>query len=280
MLKRRVALVQVHRFPDGETLVRVAPAGRHAVLVRSLHQPDAKLVETILCADALRRAGAEQVTLVAPYLPYMRQDNVFQPGEPISQRVIGSMLGNAFDRVLTVEAHLHRTERLADVANSASRSLSAAPVLAGWVRRAVGRILIVGPDAESRSWVRAIARLAHSPWVVGSKQRLGDRRVQIQFGDLPPCERAVIVDDVASSGGTVAVAARALRRRGIARVDALVVHAIFAPGALRRIQASGVTTVVSCDTVPHDTNALHVAPVIAPALRRRRPSDVRGAREV
>jgi ribose-phosphate pyrophosphokinase len=109
------AQVTVHRFPDGESLVRIQPpAGVHAVLVRSLHHPNAKLVETLLAADALRRAGAQCVTLIAPYLPYMRQDTVFTPGEPISQRVVGTCLGRAFDRVVTVEAHLHRVHHLGD----------------------------------------------------------------------------------------------------------------------------------------------------------------------
>ena len=68
------ARVRVHRFPDGESLVRVrSPVGSDALLVRSLHDPNAKLIEIALAADALRRAGAKRITLIAPYLPYMRQ---------------------------------------------------------------------------------------------------------------------------------------------------------------------------------------------------------------
>ena len=103
-------------FPDGETLVRVTHrAGAEAILVQSFNDPDRKLMPALLAADALRRAGARRVTLVAPYLAYMRQDRIFHPGEPISQRVFGQCLGRAFDRVLTVEAHLHRIHRLSDV---------------------------------------------------------------------------------------------------------------------------------------------------------------------
>ncbi|MBI1815118.1 MAG: ribose-phosphate diphosphokinase [Deltaproteobacteria bacterium] len=264
------ALVEVHRFPDGETLVRVAaPVARHAVLVRSLFDPNTKLIETVLAADALRRSGAHTVTLVAPYLPYMRQDAVFRAGEPISQRVIGSLLRRAFDRVLTVEPHLHRTRHLAETFGRGARALSAAPVLAEWLRRAEGDILIVGPDSESEPWVRAIGRAAHRPWVFGSKQRLADRSVRIHFPPLPATTRAVIVDDIASSGATLAVAARALRRAGIRTVDAIVVHAIFTPGALARIRAAGVRRIVSCDTVPHPTNRIATAPLLAAALAAR-----------
>jgi ribose-phosphate pyrophosphokinase len=260
--------VRVHRFPDGESLVRIRPpAGDCAVLVRSLHDPNVKLVETLLAADALRRAGARRVILVAPYLPYMRQDTVFTPGEPISQRVIGGCLGHAFDCVLSIEAHLHRVRYLRDVVPCQARSVSAAPTLAAWLRRAEDRCLIVGPDEESEPWVRAIAHEAQALWVVGKKKRQGDHRVQIRLPKLPSTARAIIIDDIASSGGTLAVAARTLHRQGVAVVDALVVHALFAPGALERMHAAGVRRVLSCDTVPHPTNTLHSAPLVATALQ-------------
>lgn len=263
------ARVGVHLFPDGESLVRIRPpAGQHAILVRSLHDPNPKLVETLLAADALRRAGAQQVTLIAPYLPYMRQDRVFRPGEPVSSHVIGSCLGQAFDRVLTIEAHLHRIPRLSDVIPGRAQSLSAAPALAEWIQRTAPHSLLVGPDAESEPWVRAIAHKAHTPWVIGTKERLGDRKVRITFPDLPGCKRAVIVDDIASSGETLAAAAQELQRQGVSTVEAVVVHAIFAPQALGRIRAAGIDRIVSGDTIPHPTNGLSVISVFATALKK------------
>lgn len=263
-----LAPVTVHRFPDGETLVRVTPAvGSHAFLLRSLQNPNAKLIETLLAADALRRAGAQRVTLIAPYLPYMRQDTVFTPGEPLSQKVIADCLGRAFDRIVTIEPHLHRTRQLSDVFPCDAVALSAAPILAQWIHRTGRRSLVVGPDEESEPWIRAIAEPAHLPWVVGKKERLGDHRVRIHFPTLPSCTRAVIVDDIASSGGTVAVAARALRRAGVPTVDAAVVHAIFAPGALGRIRTAGIRHLVSCDTIPHPTNAIRSLPLLVAAMK-------------
>jgi ribose-phosphate pyrophosphokinase len=259
----------VHTFPDGESLVRVKhPAGCEAIVVRSLHDPNAKLLEVLLAADALRRAGAQRVTLVAPYLPYMRQDRVFAPGQPLSQRVVGALLGGMFERVLTIEAHLHRVRRLDEVVPCAARSLSAAPALAAWIGSRK-RTLVVGPDVESAPWVRAIARRAGLPWIVGEKARLGDRRVRIRLPPLPPTQRAVIVDDIASSGATLVAAARALRRAGVPVIDVVAVHAIFAPGALARIRRAGVRRVVSCDTIPHVTNRIRLAPVMAAALAAR-----------
>ncbi len=262
--------IRVHRFPDGESRVRVrAPAHGRAVLVRSLDAPDPKLVETLLAADALRRAGAPHVTLVTPYLPYMRQDAIFEPGDAISQRVVGDLLGRSFDRVVTVEAHLHRIRRLGEVFPCPAFSLPAAPAIAAWLRRAAPRALLAGPDEESAPWVRAIARAARVPWSVAAKRRLGDARVRVELPALPgrrAPQAAVIVDDIAASGATLAATARALRRAGAARVWVVVVHALFAKGALARIERAGVTRIVSCDTVVHPSNAIRVAPLVARAL--------------
>lgn len=269
-LKARFAPVQVHRFPDGESLVRVDSApDRRAILVRSLFDPNPKIVETLLAADALRRAGVRRTIFVAPYMPYMRQDRVFAPGEPISQRVIGGCLGRAFEQVLTIAPHLHRVRRLAEVFPCGARSLSAAPAIAEYLRAAGGADLVVGPDEESRALVRAVARAAGARFIVATKQRLGDRRVRITLPTLPRAADAVVLDDIASSGVTLAAAVRALRERGVRRVIAIVVHALFAPGAIARICAAGARKVISCDTIPHRTNAIKTAPIVAAALARR-----------
>ncbi len=266
-LGEAVTRIAEHRFPDGETLLRVrSPVAPDAILVRSLHDPNSKLVETLLAADALRRAGAQRVTLVAPYLPYMRQDMVFAPGEPVSQLVIANCLGQAFDRIVTVEPHLHRIQQLAEIFPCRATGVSSAPALAHWIQRTGGHPLIVGPDAESEAWVRAIADAAHLPWIVGQKERLSDHAVRIRFPTIPPCTRAILVDDIASSGFTLAVAAQGLLKHGVATVDAVVVHAIFAMGALTHIRAAGIRRIVSGDTIPHPTNAIRLAPLAAAAL--------------
>jgi ribose-phosphate pyrophosphokinase len=263
--------VRVHRFPDGESLVEVTPRpAPDAVLLRQIHDPNAKLLELALAADALRRAGARRLTLVAPYLPYMRQDRVFEAGQSHSQSVVGRWLGATFDRVLTVEAHLHRTPRLGDVLPCRASSLSAAPVFADWVQSRRGSVVLVGPDEESGAWVRRLARACRVPWFVGHKERLGDRRVRIRFPDLPVVSKAILVDDIVSSGSTLAVAARALRARGVPQVEALAVHALVTPSGLTRMREAGIAALRSCDTVPHPTNRFRVASLLAGQLGQRR----------
>ena len=270
---RRIAL---HRFPDRESLVRVvAPAARCAILTAQLHAPDSKLMPVLLAADALRRSGVEKLVLLAPYLPYMRQDVVFRAGEALAQRVFAEVLGRSVDELVTLEPHLHRTPELDEVFPCRTRSLAAAPLLADWCRRRGGQPLLVGPDAESEPWVRGVARRAGLPWLIGRKRRLSDRRVRIELPEHAPARRAILIDDIASSGATLAAAARALRRDGVERIEAAVVHAVFAPGAMRRIGNAGVSRIASCDTIPHPTNAIGTAAYFAEALgagkRARRP---------
>ncbi len=260
--------ITVHRFPDGESRVRVVPgSGRSAVMIRRLDDPNPKLFELLLAADALRQSGVRQIALIAPYLPYMRQDRSFEPGESVSQRVLADLLGRVVDRVVTLEPHLHRIHDLAEVFACPTIAIPAAPLLAAWCRGRGSRTLIVGPDEESAPWTRAVADRAGLPFVVGRKQRVGDRKVRVTLPGLPPVDRAVLIDDIASTGQTLAAAARELKRAGIRQIDAAVVHAIFAKGAAATLRRAGVRRIVSCDSVVHPTNAIATAKALASAIR-------------
>ncbi|HVN89708.1 MAG TPA: ribose-phosphate diphosphokinase [Candidatus Binataceae bacterium] len=269
LLKAPIATASVHRFPDGETLVRAKlPVDREAVVVRSLHDPNAKLIEVLLLGDALRRAGAKRVTLVSPYLPYMRQDKVFHRGEPLSQQVLARLLGASFDRIITLEAHLHRTENLADVFAIPAHSIPAASAIADWIRaQNYPYFAVIGPDSESTQMVSAIAKLSALPCAVGRKHRLADRNVEIQLSQKLSTKGAIVVDDIASSGHTLATIVRALRSRRIAPVDVIVAHALFERGAISLIRDAGARKIISCNSITHPTNRIDIAPLLADALR-------------
>jgi len=265
----RYADISVHRFPDGESLVRLpGTLPDRVILCCSLDDPNTKLVEIELAAATALELGARQLTLVAPYLCYMRQDTAFHPGEAVSQRIIGALLARHFDTVITVDPHLHRTRDLHQAIRvRRALALSAAPVMADWLTAHAERPLLIGPDEESEQWVQAIASPAGLDYGVARKQRLGDRDVRIELPDLPVVGRnVVLVDDVASTGHTLAAAAQKLADHGAASVSTLVTHALFVEDALARLRAAGVSDICSTDSVPHASNKLQLDALLAEAL--------------
>ncbi|MCA6230777.1 MAG: ribose-phosphate diphosphokinase [Phenylobacterium sp.] len=265
-------LIRPHAFPDGESRpVVMATAGSAAILYRSLARPDGRLMPLLLAADALRRAGAARVDLVAPYLPYMRQDRVFAPGEPLSQAVIGRVLSGAFDRILTLEAHLHRTPDLAGVfPGRVARNAGGGEVLAEALAHLRPRVsLVAGPDSESAAWAGAVARRLGAGVLVAGKRRLGDRDVTVQYPDDPRLDGAhiALVDDICSSGGTLAAAARALKAAGAARITAAVVHGLHDARTVRALKAAGIDRLIVTDSVAGPGRRLPVAGALARAWR-------------
>ncbi|AGA92264.1 ribose-phosphate pyrophosphokinase [Thioflavicoccus mobilis 8321] len=268
---RPCAAIALHRFPDGETRVRLPaelPPG--VVFYRSLDDPNAKLVELALAARTARTLGARHLTLVAPYLCYMRQDKAFAAGEAVSQQIVGRLLADWFDALITVDPHLHRVHDLAAaVPVTRAVRLSATDLMADFVaeRFAGADPLLVGPDAESEQWVAAVAAHRGLDYRVGVKARRGDRDVEVRF---PPHamggRHLVLVDDVASTGRTLTVAARALARQRPASISVLVTHPLFVGEALAQLEAAGVAAVWSADSIPHPSNRLTLAPLLAAAL--------------
>ena len=262
--------VERHRFPDGELKLRLPPQlpGR-VVLLRGLQQPNEKLVELLLVARSARELGARHITLVTPYLAYMRQDMAFSPGEVVSQRVVGAFLAQLFDALITVDPHLHRIATLGEAIPVADPVvLSGAPALADWIARERPGALLLGPDEESAQWIeQAAARIGHDS-AVCRKVRHGDRAVEIALPEVELQGRQVVIlDDMASTGHTVAQAARLLLAAGAASVDVAVTHALFAEGAEQALHEAGVGAVWSTDCIPHASNVVAMAPQLARALR-------------
>ena len=264
------ALVQRHRFPDGESKLRLPPhLPAEVLLLRGLHHPHDKLVELLITLPAARELGARRIVLVAPYLAYMRQDMAFTPGEAVSQRHIAALLASQVDGLITVDPHLHRIASLDDVMPGCRNlALTAAPLLGAWVAQRVPGALLLGPDEEALQWVAA-AGLAHGlDHAVCHKQRLGDRDVRVALPDVPLRGRAVVLmDDVASTGRTLVEAATAVLAAGAASVDVAVTHALFVGDALAQLQATGVRHVWSSDAVPHATAVVPITPLLAAAVR-------------
>jgi ribose-phosphate pyrophosphokinase len=265
-----LAVIQRHRFPDGELRLRLPESlPPRVVFWRGLHQPNEKLVEILLVARTAHQLGAMHLTLVAPYLAYMRQDIAFNPGEAVSQRIVGRFLAGLFDAVITVDPHLHRVATLDEaIPVKDAVVLSGAPLLADHIATQRKDVLLIGPDEESLQWVAQAAQRHGWESGVCRKTRHGDRHVAIELPSLPIAGRSVVLmDDMASSGHTVAQAARQLKAAGAASVDVAVTHALFAAGAVQLIREAGAGQIWSTDCVPHASNAVSIVPAVAEVLR-------------
>ena len=263
------AAIEVHRFPAGENRLTRPPAlPPTVVLYRSLDHPDAKLVELLLATRTARELGAERIILVSPYLCYMRQDMAFHPGEAVSQRVIGRFLAELADAVITVDAHLHRiTELNQAIPLPRARNLSAAPLLGQFLLKQTRDALLLGPDEESRQWVEQVAKEGEFDFGVADKVRHGDREVKIRLPDLDYRKRRVVlVDDMISSGHTLAETAIHLHAIGARQVDALCTHALYDDDAAKLLKEAEIETIWSCDSVQHPSNAVQLAPLLARSL--------------
>jgi ribose-phosphate pyrophosphokinase len=265
-------MIERHTFPDGESLVRAPECPETVVLYAALDRPNAKIFDLCLAVDALRRRGVRRIVLVVPYLPYMRQDKAFHSGEAVSQQVLGALLAGRIDGLVTVDPHLHRVNDLQEVFTGLkTAAVSAAPLVAQAVKTRLdsGRAVVIGPDEESTPLVRLLGEAAGCAWMAGTKRRSGDRQVELTLPDEPKlaCRTAVIFDDVVSSGTTVCAVAQAAKDAGAAEILVYTTHALFSGEDEARMRDAGVASFVSCDGVPHATNGIALAPVLAEAVQ-------------
>ena len=270
-LAAEVAWLALRRFPDGETYVRLETpvVGRETVLICTLHRPDDKILPLLFAAATAADLGAASVGLVAPYLAYMRQDRRFQEGEGVTSAYFATLLSRSVNWVVTVDPHLHRRAGLSEIYQVPTGVAHAAPLVANWIQANVHRPLLVGPDAESEQWVRAVAEAAGAPHVVLEKVRRGDRKVEVS---VPRVERwrrhtPVLVDDIISTARTMIETVIHLAGAGLAPPVCVGVHAVFAEGAHEALLAAGAGQIVTSNSIPHPSNAIDVTKVVGEGVR-------------
>ncbi|MEW5918159.1 MAG: ribose-phosphate pyrophosphokinase [Gemmatimonadota bacterium] len=271
-LEGELGPLTLRRFPDGETYVRIdTPVrDRDLVLACTLQRPDDKLLPLIFLAATARELGAARVGLVAPYLAYMRQDRRFREGEGVTSVHFARLLSAAVDWIVTVDPHLHRRSSLGEIYSVAADVVHAAPHISAWIRGNVQQPLLIGPDAESAQWVQGVAEAANAPWIVLEKVRRGDRDVTVS---VPNVERwrdhtPVLVDDIISTARTMIATIGHLSRAGLRAPVCIGVHAVFAERAYDELRTAGAAVVVTCNTIPHPSNAIDLHDALAGGVRR------------
>jgi ribose-phosphate pyrophosphokinase len=244
------------------------PKGKHIVLVNSCHpDPNNNMLELVFAAHTAKELGAKKVTIVAPYLCYMRQDKRFHSGECKSNTIMSKLLSVA-DHILTVDPHLHRIKNLREIFRIKATRLSANDAIAKYLKKNMKNEVIVGPDGESYQWARAIADKIHVHATVLRKKRYTSRVVRIKVkADVDfKGKNVVIVDDIISTGHTMIEPIKQIKKMGAKKIYCIGIHGLFVEGALKKLKKLGAT-VLTTNTIVNPVSKIDMAETIAKALK-------------
>ncbi len=266
-------------FANGETFVRFEESvrGVDAFVIQSHPFPiNQWMMEQLLMIDALKRASAKRITVVAPFFPYGRQDKKHKGREPISARLMADLFAAAgADRIMSVDLHAPQIQGFFD---GPVDHLWALPTLADFVAEKWGRedLTVVSPDSGRVRVADIWADRLGAPLAIIHKRRDPDVPNQVSahelVGDVEG-RTCLLVDDMIDTAGTIVAAAAALKKNGAARVIVAATHAVFSDPAVERLSGDSVDAVVVMDTLPipeekrfDKLTVLSVAPIIARAI--------------
>lgn len=264
--------VEHKTFPDGESYIRIEGevSGRRVLAVQSTYPPqDRHLMQLYLMLDALKDLGAEKVYAAVPYLAYARQDERFKPGEAVSVNTVIKLLeALRVDGFITFNIHKQASMEAFHIP---ALNLSAMPAIGAYVKGMdVRRPLVAAPDEGAVRLAKEAAEALNAEYTWFEKRR--DRstgRVETSYRRVDVEDRDVlIVDDVVSTGSTIANVARMVKAQGARRVLVGCVHALLAENALERMKEAGVDLLLGTDTVEGPVSQVSVAPILLEGLRR------------
>ncbi|HKV45189.1 MAG TPA: ribose-phosphate pyrophosphokinase [bacterium] len=271
--------IAVFRYADGEIGVRIEESvrGEDVFIVQPTCPPASEtLMELLVIIDAARRASAARITAVIPYFGYARQDRKMKPREPISAKLVANLVTTAgANRVLTLDLHTGQLWGFFDIPLD---HLPCRMILGDYFRGlALDNVVVVSPDIGGVKRAREFAEYLRAPLAIIDKRRDRPNQVAEVVHVIGKVYRrtAILVDDIIDTGGTLALGAEALVRRGVREVYACCTHAILSPPAIARIQRSPIQQLVVTDSMPvspekrtEKITVISVAGLIGEAIRR------------
>ena len=275
-----LAEATIRRFADMEVFAEILEnvRGEDVFLIQPTSYPaNDNLMELLVTIDALRRGSAKRITAVIPYFGYARQDRKTGPRTPISAKLAANLITTAgANRVLTMELHAGQIQGFFDIPTD---NLTISPVFIPEIKnRFEGeKLVMVSPDVGGVVRARGMAKKVNAELAIIDKRRekAGVSEVMHVIGDVQD-KTSILVDDMVDSGGTLCNAAKALMENGAKEVHSYVVHGVLSGGAVARITASPIKSLVLTDSiaateavrVAHNIEQLSVAPLIGEAIRR------------
>lgn len=252
------------RFPDEELYVRLLDdVSNEDVIIVQTTFPDEKIIELFLLIDAAKEAKANSITVVAPYFGYARQDQKFKDGEPISARAIAKLISLNADFFITVDPH---KEYILDFFDCDAKSCSAVSAIAEYLKRK-DVDMILAPDKGALERAKKAASIIGCDFDYMEKTRIDGNTVEIKPKNLDSENKNVaIVDDIVSTGGTMAKSIQQLKKNGAKKVFAACTHGLFAKNAVEKLKSNGCDEIISTDTIENDFSKVKTGPVIQKIL--------------
>ena len=269
----------IGRFSDGESRVELQQnvRGRDVFLIQPTSAPaNDHLMELLIMAEACKRSSAGRITAVMPYFGYARQDRKVAPRAPISARLMADLLQAAgVHRVLTMDLHAGQIQGFFNIPVD---NLYAQPLMFQHVKEKLltDKTVIVSPDAGGVERARSFAKLLDCGLAIVDKRRSGPNEAEVMhiIGDVKG-KRAILIDDMIDTAGTLSKGAQAIQKHGAESVFAVATHAVLSGPAIDRIEASVFDKVLVTDTIQlrgaaaecDKLGSLSVAGLFAEAIR-------------
>ncbi|HVP95230.1 MAG TPA: ribose-phosphate diphosphokinase [Methanoregulaceae archaeon] len=253
--------VRFSRFPDGEQYLRTGPLDGKTVIIGSVVNSHA-LIQLLLLIDACSKS---ENILVVPYMGYARQDRQFNEGEPLSARAVAGALARGVSRVITVNIH---DERVLSHFRIPAVNVTLGYDVGRELKKSLTDPFIVAPDDGARYFAEQVALAGKWDMDHLDKTRVSGDTVTIEPKNLDIKNRdVVIVDDIISTGGTIATAASMMYREGAKTIHAACVHGVFTGGAYTHLKSAGIRDITCSDTIERAFSTTSAAGVIAEAVQ-------------
>lgn len=284
-LNTKLTDAKVTHFSDGETWVEIEDNVRGDdvfVIQPTCYPANEHLMELLIIIDALKRASADRITAVIPYYGYARQDRKVSPRTPISSKLVADLLEAAgAHRVLTMDLHAGQIQGFFNIPVD---HLYAKPVLIDYMKKhfSGSDLVVVSPDAGGAERARSFAKILKSPMAMIDKRRSKPNESDVMniIGEVAGL-KAVIIDDIIDTAGTMVKCADALKKSGATSVFACCTHAVLSGPAIERIDDSAIEELIVTDSIPLGDQAkkckkiqtLTVAGFLGEAIRRIHNAD-------
>ena len=277
-LGKKLGGMMVDRFSEGEIRIKIDDnvRGKDVFLIQPTCPPvNESIMELLVMLDAFKRASAGRITAVIPYYGYARQDRKDQPRVPISAKLVANLVTVAgADRILTMDLHAGQIQGFFDIPMD---HLYAVNVFVDYLQKMkLKDLVVVSPDVGGIKTARAYAKRLGAALAIVDKRRVSPEKAEVMniLGEVEGRD-VVLVDDLIATGGSLLEAAQALKKAGVKKIYAAVVHGVLSDDAVKKIEKSIMEELIITDTIPlseekksSKITVLSVAPLLAEAIKR------------